>query len=122
MAMANRFLKPVTSVTGLVPSKSLLKIEILGESPGARFVQYIVLAEEMRNFVDQKHDEIDLFHWFYYHIRWMRLQQATGTVRTARGEFPQKHPEVLGSSKTLPTFMVVRQTLWKRRLGKRTVP
>ena len=48
----------------------------------------------------------------------MRLHEVTGAAVVTRDEFPTKHPEVLGSSKTLPSFTTDRQTMRKRQLGK----
>ena len=48
----------------------------------------------------------------------MRLHEFTEATIVTRNEFPTKRPEVVGSSKTLPSFPTDRQTLWKRQLGK----
>ena len=48
----------------------------------------------------------------------MRLHEVTEAAIVTRDEFPTKRPEVVGSSKTLPSFTTDRQTLWKRQLGK----
>ena len=48
----------------------------------------------------------------------MRLHEVTEAAVVTRDEFPTKYLEVLGSSKTRPSFTTDRQTMRKRQLGK----
>ena len=48
----------------------------------------------------------------------MRLHEVTEAAVVTPDEFPTKQTEVLGSSKTLPSFTTGRQTMRKRQLGK----
>ena len=49
----------------------------------------------------------------------MRLHEVTeAAVVNTRDKFPTKHPEVVGNSKTLPSFTADRQTMRKRQLGR----
>ena len=48
----------------------------------------------------------------------MRLHEVTEAAVVIRDEFPTKCPEVVGSSKTLPSFTPDRETMRKRQLGK----
>ena len=49
----------------------------------------------------------------------MGLHEVTEAAVVTRGEFPTKCPEVVGSSKTLPSFTNDRLTMRKRLLGIR---
>ena len=48
----------------------------------------------------------------------MRLHEVTEAAVVTPDEFPTKHPEVVGSSNTLPSFKADGQTMRKRQLGK----
>ena len=47
-----------------------------------------------------------------------RLHYITAAAVITRDKFPNKRPEVVGSSKTLPSFTTGRKTMRKRQLGK----
>ena len=49
----------------------------------------------------------------------MRINEVTEAAVVTRVEFPSKNLEVLGSSKTLPSFTTDCQKMRKRQLGKR---